>query len=130
MVIFALPITLTMILFPTMIMNLFGKGFSGGANLLRILTLGQFMNIVTGSVGYLLMMSGHEKNLKNITLVCGIFSVILNLLLINAFGTLGAAIGISISVAVQNLAAVFTVKKRLGFNTMAIWKDRIKLNLK
>ena len=52
-------------------MSIFGKGFIGGIWLLRILAIGQFINAVTGSVGYILTMSGHEKDIRNIAILNG-----------------------------------------------------------
>lgn len=104
------------------IMRLFGPEFSEGANLLRILAVGQFVNAATGSVGYLLMMSGHERDMRNVALGVGPLAVVLALLLTPRFGATGAATATAIAVATQNLVAVYLVKRRLGFSTMAIWQ--------
>lgn len=122
MVIFALPIVLLMLIFPTFIMGIFGEGFQEGSHLLQILAIGQFLNVVTGSVGYLLTMSGHEKDLRNATLISGPLALVLGFSLAPVFGATGAAIATAVAVATQNLVAVWWVKKRLGFNTLAVWK--------
>lgn len=124
MVAFATPIVLIMLIFPHFVLMLFGKGFDhdDAVFMLRVLVLGQYVNILTGSVAYLLMMSGHEKELRNITLMSGIGSIVLNVFAVKMYGTFGAAIAIAISVALQNLLAVSMVKKKLGFSTLAIWK--------
>lgn len=118
MVIFSTPLIFLVWLFPSFIMSLFGQGFENGYWMLRILALGQFINVITGSVGYLLMMSGHEKDMRNITFVSGLISIVLNLVLVKHFGSVGAAVAIALSVAIQNLLAVNMVKKRLGFSTL------------
>jgi O-antigen/teichoic acid export membrane protein len=122
MVVFAVPIVALMLVFPSFLMGLFGEGFSSGGHLLQILALGQFVNVVTGSVGYLLSMSGHEKDLRNTVLISGPLAIALAFLLTPLLGATGSAIATAISVATQNLVAVFWVKKRLGFNTLAVWK--------
>jgi O-antigen/teichoic acid export membrane protein len=122
MVVFAVPIVALMLVFPSFLMGLFGEGFSSGGHLLQILALGQFVNVVTGSVGYLLSMSGHEKDLRNTVLISGPLAIALAFLLTPWLGATGSAIATAISVATQNLVAVFWVKKRLGFNTLAVWK--------
>ena len=108
------------------ILLIFGRDFTGGAWMLKVLCTGQYINLITGSVGYLLMMSGHNKEFKNITIISGIISIILNLVLVNLYGGIGAAVAIALSVAIQNILALKMVEKKLGFNTLAI----ITLNLK
>lgn len=122
MLLFAVPIVAVMLLFPSFFMGLFGEGFKSGGHLLQILALGQFVNVVTGSVGYLLSMSGHEKDLRNTVLISGPLAIGLAFLLTPWLGATGSAIATAVSVATQNLVAVFWVRKRLGFNTLAVWK--------
>lgn len=122
MVLFALPIVLVMLVFPELIMSLFGEEFSEGGQLLQVLAIGQFINVATGSVGYLLTMSGHEKDLRNTVLISGPAAIALAFILVPLFGAMGSAIATAIAIATQNLVAVWWVKKRLGFNTLAVWK--------
>jgi O-antigen/teichoic acid export membrane protein len=118
----ALPVIGVMLIFPNWLMGLFGEGFAGGSQLLQILAVGQFINAITGSVGYLLMMSGHERDMRNVTLISGSTALGLTWLLTIGFGATGNAVGTAIAVATQNLLAVYFVKKRLGFNTLAVWR--------
>jgi O-antigen/teichoic acid export membrane protein len=118
----AVPLVSVMFFFPEVLMGLFGDDFLSAAPLLQILVLGQLINVVTGSVGYLLTMSGHERDMRNITLVAGIIAVTLTLTLTKAYGVKGCAIATAVSLAFQNLAAVYYVKKRLGFNTLMFWQ--------
>jgi O-antigen/teichoic acid export membrane protein len=119
---FALPVIGAMLVFPSFLMELFGSEFTEGASLLQILAIGQFINAMTGSVGFLLMMSGHERDMRNVTLISGTLALLLTWFLTAQFGIVGAAIGTAVAVATQNLLAVYFVKKRLGFNTLAIWR--------
>jgi O-antigen/teichoic acid export membrane protein len=123
MTIVALPITLVIWFFPTMIMSLFGKDFTNGDAIwyLRILAIGQFINVITGSVSSLLIMSGHEKDLKNLRIINGVLAIVLAVVLTAMYGAIGSAISSAIATAVFNLMAVGQVKKRLGFNTMSLF---------
>jgi len=121
LVVVSIPLVVVVFIFAPQIMNLFGKGFSGGAMLLRILAVGQLVSMVSGSVGYLLMMSGHQKEMRNINIINGILAIVLFMVLIPLYGALGAAIATSIAIASQNLMAVYQVNKKLGINTLAIW---------
>ena len=115
MVALALPILAVMVIFPELIMGLFGDGFSEAGILLAIMAVGQFINVATGSVGYLLTMSGHEKDFRRVTFFAGPLTVILSYFLIMEYGVLGAAIATAIGLSLQNLLALAMVRKRLGF---------------
>lgn len=122
MVVTALPILVLMLIFPGRIMSLFGEEYSVAAPLLRILAIGQFINTTTGSVGYLLNMTNHERDLRNIVLFVGPLAIVLSLTLTPILGLTGAAIATAIVVSVQNLAGAWYVKKRLGFNTLNVFR--------
>lgn len=122
LVLSALPIVLFMLLFPEFLMSLFGEEFRQGALILQILVLGQAVNVVTGSVGFLLMMSGHERDMRLVTLISG-FGVLISVpIFTKLFGAVGAASATAFFISLQNLLAVYFVKKRLGFNTLMFWQ--------
>jgi O-antigen/teichoic acid export membrane protein len=118
MTICAAPILLLFVLAPQSVMAIFGENFSAGGSLLAIMAIGQFVNVVTGSVAYLLIMSGHEKLMRNNTLVVGVLTVVLNLVLIPRFGSTGAALATAISISLQNLGMYYLVRKKLRINTL------------
>jgi O-antigen/teichoic acid export membrane protein len=120
MVAVGLPVAVIVWCFPGYIMSMFGKDFTSGLWLLRVLTLGQFVNVATGSVGYLLVMSGHEKDMRNIAILNGILAIVLALILNPIYGAMGSAISTAVAVATSNIMAVNAVKKRLGFNMLSI----------
>lgn len=122
---FALPVIFFLLLFPDWVMSWFGAAYREGAFLLMILAVAQFVNVITGSVGNLLIMSGHERDMRNAVLVSGLLAMAGALLLTPRFGVTGAAIATALAVASQNLLAVHLVKRRLGFNTLAIWKRAV-----
>ena len=104
------------------ILSLFGAEFTEGATVLRILALGQLVNVATGSVGFLLSMTGHERLLRNNVLVAAVVALGSAVALIPPFGLLGAAVATAAGLAVQNLLSVWQVRRVLGFNTLAIWQ--------
>lgn len=122
MLIFSIPVLTIMLVFPDRLMMLFGEEYIIAADLLRIMAVGQFINVVTGSVGYLLNMTGHEKDFRNVVIISGPVAIILAFILTREFGVMGAAYATAISVATQNLLAVAMVKRRLGFNTLNIFR--------
>lgn len=118
----ATPILLLMLIFPEFLMRIFGNEFVIAAPILQILAIGQFINVISGSVGYILNMTGHEKDFRNIVLISGPLALILAFLLTKNYGLYGAAYATAISVATQNLLAVWMVKKRFGFNPLNIFR--------
>lgn len=118
----ATPVVAVMLIFPGVLMGLFGEGFSGATVLLQVLAIGQFVNVITGSVGYLLSMSGYERDLRNTLLIVAPISVAVTFVLVPLYGALGAALSTALAVGAQNLLAVYWVKRRLGFNTLAVWR--------
>ena len=122
MIIIATPVVVFMFFFAEFLMGLFGEEYVQAAHLLQILIVGQFINVITGSVGYLLNMSGHEKDMRNVVFFSGPLALGLGLFLTPIYGATGAAVATAIALASQNLIAVYMVKKRLGFNTLNLWK--------
>jgi O-antigen/teichoic acid export membrane protein len=109
------PLIFLLLIYAEFVMTLFGTGFEKASILFSILVVGQFVNVATGSVGYLLNMSGHEKDVRNITLCIGLLTLIMAFLLTKFFSVLGAAIATAIGLSLQNILALLMVKKRLGF---------------
>ena len=121
MIVLASPALLLFLLFPEWVLSVFGEEFKQGAVVLMILSAGQFINVATGSVGYLLMMSGHERLMRNNLLFCAIVGVLLNLWLIPNYGIVGGAISAAITLSMQNIIAMILVSKKLNIMTVP-WK--------
>jgi O-antigen/teichoic acid export membrane protein len=118
------PILIPLMVWPGLILRWFGADFSEGAVALMILAVGQLINAATGAVEPLLIMSGHEKYVRNNTWACALFNVLLNLLFIPLWGINGAAIADSLTIALQNLTASFWAQQKLGFSPIAFWQSR------
>ena len=118
MFVLAIPALLILLLIPEWILSLFGDEFKRGSTVLMILAVGQFVNVTTGSVGFLLMMSGNERLMRNILVFSALLSVVLNIWLISDYGIIGAAIGTAIVLSIQNLIAMITVRVKLKIMTL------------
>ena len=121
LLIITIPTITLVLIFADLIMLIFGPTFEDGGDLLRILALGQFMNAAAGSVGLLLSMTGHEKDLRNNTIVSGILALALCITTIPFIGVYGAAVSTAVATGIQNILGVIMVKKRLGFSTLKIY---------
>jgi O-antigen/teichoic acid export membrane protein len=67
------------------------------------------VNVATGSVGYILMMSGHENLMRNAITLSGSLNILLNLWLVPQYGIIGGAIATAISVTTLNVIAAYFV---------------------
>ncbi len=95
---------------------IFGEKFVAGYIPLVILALSQLINAAFGMVGLLLNMTGHERyTVRALWLSAGI-NVVLNLALIPAFGTVGAAAAAAVSLVVFNVVQYKHVKQKLDIN--------------
>ncbi len=110
----SVPLLLMFIVFPAQILSLFGPQFEAGAQVLIVLTLGQFVNAATGPVGYLLNMSGYHRIEGRIAVAGALITVGLCFALIPLWGILGAAAANAIATAACNLLRVYFAKSRLG----------------
>jgi O-antigen/teichoic acid export membrane protein len=97
------------------ILLLFGEYYIDGANQLRILAVGQFINVSTGSVGILLAMTGYEKDLRTSLFLSAGVCLSLCFWLIPIEAGLGAAIASASAVGVANIISLLFVRARLGF---------------
>jgi len=116
----SLPILIVFMLFPSFILSFFGEEFRTGSIALIILTFGQFINAISGSVGYLLQMTGQQKVFKNIILIAVILNITLNFLLIPKFGINGAAIASMFSMGFWNIASAIYIKKKYNIKIFYI----------
>ncbi len=109
-----LPLVAVVIVFSRVLMRIFGHDFEAGWVILVIGAAGQLVNCATGSVGYLLLMSGNEKRLVRIQLVMAVVTVTLCLLLVPRWGIAGAALAAALGNAGSNAWLLLEVKKTLG----------------
>jgi len=110
----SVPLLLVFVVFPERILSLFGPQFEAGAQVLIILTIGQFVNAATGPVGYLLNMSGLHRIEGRIAVVGALMTAGLCFALIPFWGLVGAAAANAIATATCNLLRVYFAKSRLG----------------
>lgn len=107
------PLVIVIILAPQPILGLFGSSFSNAVVPLVVLAVGEFANVLTGSVGNILMMTGHESDLRRSMTLAALLNVILNVVLIPSFGSTGAAIATATGLATLNLGSLAFVWRRL-----------------
>ncbi len=98
------PLTILLLVAGDWFLSLFGSEFKEADGILKILCIGSLFNAMTGSVGLLLTMTGHEHFAMRSVVMCFIVGIILNLALIPFFGATGAAlVSMTTTVAVNVL---------------------------
>jgi O-antigen/teichoic acid export membrane protein len=116
-----IPCGVVMLVVPEILLEVMGIGDSrAAANVLRILVLGQLVNVYTGPSGAILMMTGLESFAL---LSQGVGSVVLVFGLATfgaALGTEGAALALSLSLMVQMLLAARFVSLRRGIPLLSL----------
>jgi O-antigen/teichoic acid export membrane protein len=109
------PIFLMAVLIPGEVINaLFGSNYLKGAMPLVILSLAQLVNAGTGAVGFLLIMTHHEKRWLLFASVSFLISIILDLWMIPLWGITGAALATSCGVIGLFIFALYQVRQLLG----------------
>jgi O-antigen/teichoic acid export membrane protein len=120
----AVPALLVLLTVPDLILQVFGPQFKEGAWALRILAVGQFVNLATGPVGIILLMTGNEKIMRNNIAVSAALNLIGNLVLVPTYGAIGAAASTATALVFMNIVSWAAVRNKLNVNTLAMppWK--------
>lgn len=116
------PVAVLIMVFSSQIMSAFGSDFAAAGVLLQIITLGQLVNVATGSANMLLVSSGNEEALKSTYYTGAAVALVACVGLIPTYGVIGGAIATALALAVQNLATVVMVRKRLRMRVLPTLK--------
>ena len=114
-----LPLLLLIIFFRKSILDFFGVNFFNGQEALLILCSGQLINILCGSVGTLLLMSGYQRFSVFSLTISTAFSIIFNIILTPKYGIVGTAIATAVSIVMWNCLMYLFVRKKLNIRPTA-----------
>lgn len=109
-------IFLAFVLLGKWILGLWGNEFKAAYPILLILGIGQLINLGTGAVGIILIMTGYEKIQAKISIIFMIIFLLLNYLLIPNYGALGAGMASAITIAGINITKYYYVTKKTGIH--------------
>ncbi|MBX3504012.1 MAG: flippase [Parvibaculum sp.] len=116
----ALPPVIVFVLFGAPILGfVFGEAYREGSLALAILAAGQLVNAAMGSVGFLLNMTGHERDTLVSVLVSASVNILLNFVLVPSYGMTGAAIATAVSLVIWNVMMRFAVISRINIEPSA-----------
>ena len=116
----ALAVLAVFMLFAGSIMGLvYGEYYRAGANVLLILCAGQVVNVLVGSCGYVLIMTGHRKTILSISAISAVLAIVLGLYFVQLYGLIGLASAYATATAVQQLAMWICARLQSGMWTHA-----------
>lgn len=98
-----LAVALLLALAGRFILAWFGPEFVQAYPPLMVLVGGQLVNALTGPVGYLTDLTGHQNYSARVYLTAALLAMILNFALVPRLGILGASIGTAAALAASNL---------------------------
>ena len=122
------PILAIFLILPSFILGFFGHDFRNGSQALRLLVLGQFVNVICGPVGLILLMTGKQHVFQVIVLFASLINLVLNVLLVPAYGINGAAFASMVSLAFWNICSVIYIKSYL--NILTVYLPMVKMRVK
>ena len=124
----ALPLALVIILLAPDILGLFGPNFTKARFALSVLALGQLINVASGSVGFILAMTGQQWAI--ITMLAITSGIMIPLLALSAaaFGLYGLALVSAGGIAGINILLAWAVWRRLKIKPFAQGVGRANLS--
>ena len=108
------PVAVLLVVLGPWLLDLFGPAYRPAYLPLVLLVVGHCANASAGSVGYLLMMTGHEREAAAVMAAATTVNLILNALLVPPFGLTGAALAALTSTVLWNAIFYWRVRKHLG----------------
>lgn len=116
----ALVLLVTLLLLGEWLLGLFGTDFKHGFGPMLVLAVAGLINVGAGSVGYLANMTGHQWSAVRVQGIAALGNVVLNALLIPAFGLWGAAAATATAVIASNCWLHMLVSRKLRVNASII----------
>lgn len=110
-----IPVAIIVSLLSDEVLGLFGPEFANGRDVLIILLLGVVVNTMSCGVSNLLMMTGNEKDVRNVSVLVSAMVIAMHAVVIPVYDMEGAAMVIASGILVQNAILIWRVKVRLGF---------------
>lgn len=112
----SLPLLLITLFIPQGLLQLlFGNGYQAGGTALLILSLGQMINIASGFVGWMMLMTGRQVKWFWVTTIATSISLGVNLWLTPKLGLNGAAIATTLGLCILSIIGLVLVRSELGY---------------
>ena len=116
LLVFSLPVFTVVVIYGKELLSFFGSEFVQAYSALIIISAGQLIASLTGTVVLLLQMTGYQNVVARNVIFSSVISIIIGLFLVPKYGLIGAAIMTFISLSTINLLCYWSVFRLLGFN--------------
>ena len=126
----AIPTSAILIFKGNLVLLVFGQEFVQGDVTLKIMVIGQLVNVFTGSVGLILAMTSYARKVSTSLALACITNIVINLLLIPVMGINGAALATVASVAMVNLINLYWVITKLKINPTIFGVFKLRSDVK
>src|SRR5207245_8517272 len=124
----AWPVYIGLAIFSPFLLSLFGHDFRSGHTALTILACWMLVDMATGPVTVVLLMSGKSLwNLVNTTTSLTV-NIVLNVLLIPKYGMTGAAIAWTASIVVNNVAPIIEIWVFMRLHPLSVGSPIVALS--
>jgi O-antigen/teichoic acid export membrane protein len=80
--------------------------------------MGYFVSAISGSVGFILQMTGKQNVFQVILLSAAVINIALNIVLVPIYGISGASFATMTSMIFWNLTAVIYIRLNYGFTSL------------
>jgi O-antigen/teichoic acid export membrane protein len=116
----SLIVALLIVVLRDWLLSFFGPAFQQASFLLILLSIGQIVNVFAGSVGTLLVMTGHEKKVVQAVAISTVVITLLNFLLIPNWGINGAGVATVIGMVIWNVVLILQTYRHLGIDSTPV----------
>jgi len=96
----------------------FGNYYRSGVVVLAVLSMGQLANVLSGSCGYLLILTGYQYLVFRINIISIAIFWAIGIVFVGSQGAIGVAIALMIAILYQQLNYLYFAKKHTGINTL------------
>lgn len=111
------PFFVVFVIFPELVLGVFGPGFAEGATILRVLAVGQLISSGVGLIGYFASMIGMERLTFHL-LVASLAVLLLGTWILGSrFGGVGVAAATALAVTFRSTSLYLVARARLGGGT-------------
>lgn len=127
MLVATLPLLLLFLVAPGAVLRVFGSTFDSGAPALRILLVGQLVNVAVGSVGFILIMVGRTG--WDLAVYAGTFALDVGVAFVLAprLGAEGAAVAQTLAMVVSNVARLYLVWRFVRIQPFTLRSARLAI---
>jgi O-antigen/teichoic acid export membrane protein len=115
----ALPLALLIILLAPELLKFFGKDFAEARFALIVLAIGYLVNAASGSVGFILQMTGHQWQVVRARLIIGVTSFPVIAIMAATLGLNGVALATALAMAGMNILMVLAAWRSLKIKVFA-----------